>query len=289
MLRSSWVGREVSLPPSSTSRPRSHVKDSQGQGPGGWKAARVVITLLPFSDKPDLVACHLLVEVPEVNREGVIRDELAQVSAAASADAAAARVAGRGYTTAEQLVARVHAHLPSNLWESEPGYTATPEYRRLEVARRNAWDTGQERWATFLAQLREAFPRCTVEDWTVLRSDNCWRVRLYLPDTVPLNEGGEEHRAVVGLVSILAPVSVTYTSFHRRQAERRWHAPTLFYDPVPEKRDAEARLADLLRSELGAPRLPNDTLFTPLPDIQYAGAALGQARLIDCLFTTDRW
>lgn len=73
----------------------------KGKGPGGWKAARVVISLLRFADRPDLVACSLLVEVPQVNREGSISDEVAQLSAAASADAAAARVSGLGYTSGE--------------------------------------------------------------------------------------------------------------------------------------------------------------------------------------------
>jgi hypothetical protein len=73
----------------------------RGKGPGGWKVARVVISLLRVADKPDLVTCHLLIEVPQVNREGAISDEVAQLSAAASADAAAAKVAGLGYTSAE--------------------------------------------------------------------------------------------------------------------------------------------------------------------------------------------
>jgi hypothetical protein len=45
----------------------------------------------------------------------------------------------------------------------------------------------------------------------------------------------------------------------------------------------------LVRSELGAQPLPHDTLFTPVPDIQCRNTSLGKARLIDCLFTDDRW
>ncbi len=191
--------------------------------------------------------------------------------------------------TASQLVERVHRYLPTNLWESEPGYGASPEYQRLTAARRAALEGEHARWEALLARLREAFPQCSVEDWTRLESDNCWRVRVYLPATLPQEGGGEEHRAIVGLVSILAPVCVTYTSFHRRVGEHRWLPPTLFYEPVPETRSHEERLMGLLRSELGVPRLPNEILFTHVPDIQYAGAALGQAQLIDCLFTTDRW
>jgi hypothetical protein len=45
----------------------------------------------------------------------------------------------------------------------------------------------------------------------------------------------------------------------------------------------------LIRSELSVQPLPRDTLFTPVPDIQYGHRSLGEAQLIDCLFTWDRW
>ena len=190
--------------------------------------------------------------------------------------------------TASQLVELVHHYLPANIWESEPGYGATPEYQRLKAARIAATETGKARWKAFLARLREDVPRCAVEDWTILISDNCWRVRVHLPHRVPVDGGGEEFRAVVGLVSIFAPVAATYTSFKQRIAEHRWCPSQTFYEPMPATREYEEVLMRLLRDELGAPRLSNETLFTPVPDIQY-GVALGKARLIDCLFTTDRW
>ncbi len=190
--------------------------------------------------------------------------------------------------TAAQLVELVHHYLPANIWESEPAYYATPEYQRLEAARREASKTWHMQWNAFLARLREELPRCTVEDWTILISDNCWRVRAHLPHRVPVEGGGEEFRAVVGLVSIFAPVAATYTSFKQRIAEHQWRPSQTFYEPVPATREYEEVLVRLLREELGAPRLPNETLFTPVPDIQY-GVLLGEARLIDCLFTEDRW
>ncbi len=124
--------------------------------------------------------------------------------------------------------------------------------------------------------------------------DNCWRVRVYLPHTV-LVEGEEEFRAVVGLVSILAPVAVTYTSFQRRrhvvdpEQPYRWHPAQVFFEPVPDTREYEEVLLDMLGKEFGVRRLPNETLFTPVPDIQYSHRGLGEARLIDCLFTDDLW
>ena len=72
-----------------------------GKGSGGWKAARLSINLLRFPDEPDFVTCHFSVQVPEANVYGTVTDGVAQRMAAQAADAAAARVAGQGYFSAE--------------------------------------------------------------------------------------------------------------------------------------------------------------------------------------------
>jgi hypothetical protein len=111
---------------------------------------------------------------------------------------------------------------------------------------------------------------------------------VYLPGVLPVEEEGQEFRSVVGLVSLLAPVSAIYTSFHRKFGTL-WHPPTLFYDPVPEVRGTEQVVESALHAALGVHRLPTPTLFTPVPDIQCFNVPLGKAHLIDCLFTDDRW
>ena len=68
---------------------------------GGWKEARLVIALVRSLNNPDVVTCHVVVGVPEVNKEGVITDGFAQRCAAQAADTAAARVSGLGYFSAE--------------------------------------------------------------------------------------------------------------------------------------------------------------------------------------------
>ncbi|QRK09846.1 hypothetical protein JQX13_06980 [Archangium violaceum] len=77
------------------------VVSHDGEDSGGWKAARLIINLLRFPDEPDFVSCHLSVQVPEINRNGPVTDGFAQRMAAQAADAAAARVAGQGYLSAE--------------------------------------------------------------------------------------------------------------------------------------------------------------------------------------------
>ncbi|WP_331107840.1 hypothetical protein [Archangium sp.] len=186
-----------------------------------------------------------------------------------------------------RLVELVHQYYPANLLSTEKGYDESAQYQRLIWARQDAVKNSGP-WKHLLSQLREALPDCKVEDWSVLFSnDNCWRVRVYLPE-LQLEGGGREFRAIVVLVSILAPVYVLYSSF-RRHMGGKGEEPTLFYEDVPETKPFADRLGALVRAELGVRPLPPETLFTPVPDIQCRHRLLGEARLIDCLFTDDRW
>jgi hypothetical protein len=70
--------------------------------PGGWKVARVIITLVRKSgDELEYVACDVQVEVPEFNYFGLVSDELAQKEAAKAADAAVERVLPQGLLSAQ--------------------------------------------------------------------------------------------------------------------------------------------------------------------------------------------
>lgn len=71
-------------------------------GPGGWKAARVIINLVRKSDEGlRMVPCQVQVEVPERNFQGGVSDEFAQQEAAKAADAAVERVLPQGLMSAE--------------------------------------------------------------------------------------------------------------------------------------------------------------------------------------------
>lgn len=64
-----------------------------GSEASGWKVAQVVILLGRLSSRyPETTLCEIEVGVPELNKDGVVLDEAAQVKAAQAADAAAARV-----------------------------------------------------------------------------------------------------------------------------------------------------------------------------------------------------
>jgi len=189
--------------------------------------------------------------------------------------------------TTPRLLELAHQYYPANRWDADQGYVASEQYQHLLQARQHALKNSGP-WERLLAKVKEALPSCRVEDWGVpALADNCWRLRVYLPEVVQFDEG-QEHRAVVILVSILAPVYVRYSSFHRRFG-LRWSQPTLFYEDIPETKLIADRIEELVRSELGAQPLPADTLMALVPDIQCGNRSLGEVRLIDCLFTDDRW
>lgn len=188
-----------------------------------------------------------------------------------------------------RLLEVVHQHYPSNLREFEEGYVESEQYQRLLKARQDALESSGP-WKRLLSRLRDALPECRVEDWSVLFSnDNCWRVRVYLPEVLQFEGGVKEVRAVVVLVSILAPVYVRYSSFRRYSGRHLWGTPGLFHEDVPETKPYADKVEALVRSELDVRPLPHETLFMPVPDIQCRNTPLGKARLIDCLFTDDRW
>ena len=190
--------------------------------------------------------------------------------------------------SAPRLLEVVHRYHPTNLYSGEAGYYESAQYQRLEEARDEAMKH-PALWKRCLARLSEVLPECKVQDWTTLFSnDNCWRVRVYLPEVVKLPGGVEEFRAVVVLVSILAPVYVLYSSF-QRNSEQGASPSTTFYEDVPETKAHADKVEAIVREMLNVHRLPNEMLFTLVPDIQVRNTRLGEAKLIDCLFTDDRW
>ena len=116
--------------------------------------------------------------------------------------------------------------------------------------------------------------------------DPCYRLRISLP--LP-NQAEGAHDELVCLVSLLAPAYVIYASHVLKTASfaEAWTR----YPPLPaDFQPDEARLAALIESTFHATRLPNEVLFTPVPEMDHWGGniGLGKARLIDLLFTEDR-
>lgn len=185
----------------------------------------------------------------------------------------------------EALIELVHRYYPAGIHGDDPRHRTSEEFRRLDALRRVAQgdDTA---WRRFLQRIREQLPECTMWDLPGLPYDPSRRVRVYLPDTqVP--EG--EHKAVVVLTSILAPVHLLYASREVDLGEERSASQEWFPPLPPEFHPYEAKLEALAQESFGSVRLPNDVLFTPVPDLQVGNTGFGKVRLLHCLFTDDIW
>jgi hypothetical protein len=187
--------------------------------------------------------------------------------------------------SAEGLVQLLHQYYPTGLWADEPGYRESEQFQRLqrllEEARKDT-----HAWKGFVQRARESFSDATFWDSTTLFYDPCYRLRISLPLT---KEAAGARDELVCLVSLLAPAYVIYASHALKTASfaEGWTR----YPPLPPGfHQDEARLAALVESTFQATRLPNEVLFTPVPQMDHWGGnvGLGKARLIDLLFTEDR-
>lgn len=187
--------------------------------------------------------------------------------------------------TAGALSQLLHGYYPEGLWPDDPAYQSSAEAQRLTQLLAAAREEPQP-WKAFVQRVGEEFGDCMRWDTTLLWAEPCYRLRISLPGVVL---GGERHDEVICLLSLLAPVYVLYASHFLDTGpfKEAWTR----YPPLPTEFQAhEARLANLLESALGVTRLPNEVLFTPIPELapRTGNVALGKALLIDLLFTVDR-
>lgn len=183
------------------------------------------------------------------------------------------------------LVQLLHQYYPTGLWADEPGYRESEQFQRLQRVLAEAREDTHV-WEGFVQRAREEFPRSTFWDSTMLSYDPCYRLRISLSLAKQVEGARDEW---VCLVSLLAPTYVIYAS-HVLNTGTLAEAWTRYPPLPPDFQEGEARLAALIESTFHATRLPNEVLFTPVPEIDHWGGnvGLGKARLIDLLFTEDR-
>lgn len=187
--------------------------------------------------------------------------------------------------TAAQLIDLIHHFYPRNIHTTDERYDSQVEALELRGLRKRAQEESSA-WNTLLQRIHQELPGCSLWELPSLLYDPCRCIRVSLADS-PV--GAPVQKAAVLLVSILAPLHHIYASFQRIESkqvveQRLWHPPL-----PSEYQPLEARLDALAQSVLGTSRLPNETLFTPVPDVQVGNLDLGRAQLIHCLFTDRLW
>ena len=184
------------------------------------------------------------------------------------------------------LIQLLRSYYPTGLSPGDPAYMASAEARRLQEVKADAGkDMGA--WKAFVQRVRETLPDSSLWDMSLPFYDPCYRLRVSLPHQPP---DSSQDDAVVCLLSLLAPAYVLYAShsLYTGPYMEQWTR----YPPLPAAFQAcEAQLAGLVEATFRATLLPKEALFTPVTDMTppVGNLALGQARLADLLFTSDRW
>jgi hypothetical protein len=182
--------------------------------------------------------------------------------------------------SAPALTQLARRYYPASIGMDDPRHDESEEARRrsarLEAAMK---DTGG--WERFLRRVEEAFPGCTVRDASSLPYESSHRCNVTLSETRLQN--GKEENAVGCMLSLLAPVYAVYAT-HRREEGLNMESWRRFPPLPPEFQAHEAKLAALVESSFGFSRLPNDVLFTPVPELRIGMLGNRGARLLECLF-----
>lgn len=189
--------------------------------------------------------------------------------------------------TATGLVQLVHRYYPAGLTNVDAQYDSTEEAQLLnQLIHENLKD--RPRWMDFVLQIQQEFPDCSIWDATVPSHDPCTTCRVSLPG---FTTGNSRYDGVVCLLSQIAPVYAIYAAHVEERGAALPREVWLRFPPLPtEFQTHESKLAQLIESTFGFTRLSNEILFTPVPDLvpRVGHLQLGQAQLIDCLFTPYR-
>jgi hypothetical protein len=190
--------------------------------------------------------------------------------------------------TAEALLQLVHRYYPVGLDNDDPRYKASEEGQRLQALIDAQMREAPLAWTDFIQRLKVEFTDCHIWDATMAWHEPCYNARVSNPGFVT---GDLVYHEVVCLLSTLAPVYALYASQIDKASQPKPKGWLRFPPFPPELQAQEAKLAGLIEATFGYTRLPNDILFIPVPDLvpRSANYGLGEARLIDLLFTEHRW
>lgn len=208
------------------------------------------------------------------------------------------------------LIARIYQYYPRGIDPEDPRHRRSPESKRLwSVFDACAASMGESRpevlaklkpgpiddevkavvdklqaWPEFVGRLMREFPDCWLWNTTIMH-DPGYSCRVSQPGFVP---GNPQYDSVVCLLSALAPIYALYASHVDEVKKDGW----IRYSQFPEAfQEREAKLATLIEETFQFSRVPEDALFLPIPDVvpRESNLLMGQAKLIDCLFTSQRF
>jgi hypothetical protein len=192
----------------------------------------------------------------------------------------------------DELFGLVYRYYPRGMWDFEPGYDDTVEYRRLDAARKQA--ASCEAWHKLLERLRIRLDDGIYNRSLALasfKSDACTWVTHPLPPDPSRNSSNNDEDHEIGIaISFIAPYYVVYSSrkvdrIYRELEPKRLHPFDLDDD---EKVDAHVMVEEMSRLFPKHEPMPSDVGNLVVPDVMAGNQGLGKATLYHCFFT-DSW
>ena len=150
-----------------------------------------------------------------------------------------------------------------NYWRADKAYHSRTDTSPENERRGALWKEELKKldqWRAFLRDLKQELPGFTIGDATAT-CDVCFRCVAYAPAA---KEQPQMEWAVVGCVSILAPVYTVYGAvFEQILAERIEHVA---FEPLPpEMRGPAVLIARKIETRFGVSALPREIAKTPVP------------------------
>jgi len=150
-------------------------------------------------------------------------------------------------------------------WRADNAYDATlenpPEYKRLSALWDEKLRDDLDRWRAFLDALRPELPDFRIRDGTT-SSEGAFRLMAYADSP---RQPPPFRFALVGCVSILAPIYTVYGVRYDFVGSARHH-PKLSFEPLPPEMRAPADvIARKLEATFAVRRLPREVADTPIP------------------------
>lgn len=189
----------------------------------------------------------------------------------------------------DELFAIAYQYYPRGLWDYDPGYDDTTEFRRLDELRKRA--VTDDAWLSLLERLRIRF-HGEIHNRSISlalqKIDACFRVTHSLPAQPSDPQGYHE----IGLaISLIAPYYVVYSS---RKVDRNPPIVDEVRDFQPfnlcddETVDAQVMVNEMALLFPKHEPMPPEVGNVVVPDIMAGNQGIGKATVYHCFFT-DGW
>lgn len=191
--------------------------------------------------------------------------------------------------SAEELLAVVRQYWRSD-HEFDDKLERSPELKRFHAVWKQALKN-LDQWRALMDELRVAFPHLNIGHATAT-CDSCFKCMVYTNrEPVPSDRQEDEPRsrgwAVVGCLSVLAPVYTVYGVQYDYYKGREVIAARLFLEPLPPEMQVLAEvIARKIEAMYGAEALPREIAEIRVPVIVHRKEP-PETTLFHALFTPD--